>query len=77
MLITILLRITFANNNKIHIIIVLKIKIKFRKEITTITSIINIYSLTINNNNNRVKRNFLLIINLTIFNIKILFIKIN
>ena len=77
MLITIVLRIIFANNNKICIIIVLKIKKVFRKKIITITSIINIYSLIINNNNNRVKRNFLLFINSTIFYIKIVFIKIN
>ena len=77
MLITIVLRIIFANNNKIRIIIVLKINKKFRKKITAIISIINIYSSTINNNNNRVKRNFLLFINLTIFYIKIVFIKIS
>ena len=77
MLITIVLRIIFANNNKIRIIIVLKIKKVFRKKITAIILIINIYSSTINNNNNRVKRNFLLFINSTIFYIKIVFIKIN
>ena len=77
MSIKIVLRITFANNNKIRIIIVLKIKKVFRKEVTTIISIINIHSSTINNNNNRVKRNFLSLINLIIFYIKIVFIKIN
>ena len=77
MLITIVLRITFVNNNKIRIIIVLKIKKVFRKKITAIILIINIYSSTINSNNNRVKRNFLLFINSTIFHIKIVFIKIN
>ena len=77
MLITIVLRIIFANNSKIRIIIVLKIKKVFRKEITAITLIINIYLSTINNNNNRVKRNFLLFISSTIFYIRIVLIKIN
>ena len=76
MLITIVLRIIFANNSKIRIIIVLKIKKKFRKKITAIISIINIYSSTVNNNN-RVKRSFLSLISSTIFHIKIVLIKIN
>ena len=77
MLITAVLWIIFANNSKIRIIIVLKMKKAFRKKVTAIILIINIYSLTINSNNNRVKRNFLLFINSTIFYIKIVFIKIN
>ena len=76
MLITIVLRITFVNNNKIRIIIVLNIKKAFRKKITAIISIINIYS-SIISNNNCVKRNFLLFINSIIFYIRIMLIKIN
>ena len=77
MLITTVLRITFANNSKIRIIIVLKIKKAFRKKIITIISTINIYSSIINNNNSRVKRSFLSFISLIIFYIRIVFIKIN
>ena len=77
MLITVVLRITFANNSKIRIIIVLRIKKTFRKKITAITSIMNIYSSIVSSSNNRVKRNFLSLINSTILHIKIVLIKIN
>ena len=72
----IVLRIIFVSNNKIRMIIVLKMKKIFRKKIITMISIMNIHSSTISNSS-RVKRNFLSFINSTISHIRIEFIKIN
>ena len=63
--------------NKIRTTIVLMLIMKkiFRKKITTMISIMNIHTSTINNNNNRVKRSFSSFINSIIFFIRIVFIR--
>ena len=63
--------------SKIRTIIVLMLIMKkiFRKKITVMISIMNIYTSTISSNSNRVKRSFSSFISSIIFFIKIVFIR--